>query len=118
MPEPKIGDKAKCASCGDSITWTGKYWDHDGPTPRHPGTPTTAAASADALLKELDKTRPVGIGEPVSAAAPCLIFTRGCGLRFPKGGSISIVDGRLHFDSDVEVLNEKGEPVTFISGGA
>lgn len=35
-----IGDKAKCAMCGASITFVGPYWDHDGEIkPRHPATP-------------------------------------------------------------------------------
>lgn len=36
-----VGAKAKCAMCGQPITFVGPYWDHDGEIkPRHPATPT------------------------------------------------------------------------------
>lgn len=31
--------EVKCKMCGEPIHYTGKYWEHIGPTPRHPAIP-------------------------------------------------------------------------------
>lgn len=38
--EPKLGDEALCAMCGERIVYVGPYWSHVGaPQPRHPAVP-------------------------------------------------------------------------------